>query len=376
MKNVVVLGAGMVGSAIAADLASRYAVVAADRSEAAVRKLSGVPGLETVQADLSDPGTVRDLVRDADLVVGAVPGFMGYRTLRTVIEAGKNVVDISFFGEDPFELDGLAKEQGVTAVVDCGVAPGMSHMILGRCAAAMEVLSFECLVGGLPEERIWPFQYKAPFSPADVLEEYTRPARLVENGMTVTRPALSEPELVNIEGIGTLEAFNTDGLRTLIRTMKVPFMKEKTLRYPGHLDAIRILREGGFLDAEPVDVRGLRVRPVDVASALLFPKWKLGEGEPEFTVMRIAVEGRTGGRPVHAEYRLLDRTDPATGTSSMARTTGYAATSVATLILEGRFRKPGIVPPEWIGADENAFSAVLEYQRDRGVVYEVTTKEG
>jgi lysine 6-dehydrogenase len=374
-KKVTVLGAGMVGSAIARDLAPRYSVLSADRSEEPLNRLASVPGITTRRADLSDPDAVREAVAGTDLVVGAVPGSMGFNTLRVVIDAGKDVVDISFFGEDPFELDALAKGRNVTAVVDCGVAPGMCHMILGRCAARMEARSFECLVGGLPEERVWPFQYKAPFSPADVLEEYTRPARLVENGVTVTRPALSEPELVRIEGVGTLEAFNTDGLRTLIRTMKVPFMKEKTLRYPGHLDAVRILREGGFLDPDPVEVRGLRVRPIDVASALLFPKWKLEDGEPEFTVMRITVEGLSGGKSVRMEYRLMDRTDRVTRTSSMARTTGYAATSVATLMLEGRFRKPGIVPPEWIGSDETAYQAIMAYQRERGIVYGETVTE-
>ena len=148
------------------------------------------------------------------------------------------------------------RQRGVTAVVDCGVAPGLSNMMLGYHASQGAVSSYRCLVGGLPVKRTWPWQYKAPFSPVDVLEEYTRPARLVEGGCIVTRPALSEPELVDLDPVGTLEAFNTDGLRSLLVTMRqVPDMVEKTLRYPGHIDYIRVLRESGFLGTEPRQCR-------------------------------------------------------------------------------------------------------------------------
>ena len=220
--KIVVLGAGMVGSAIAADLCREHHVVSVDADRRRVEALAARHPLTAHVADLADAGEVRRVIADADLVIGAVPGFMGYATLRTVIEAGKNVVDISFFDEDPFTLDALAQERGVTAVMDCGVAPGLSNMILGYHAGRMSVAEFRCLVGGLPAKRSWPWQYKAPFSPIDVLEEYTRPARLVEDGRIVTKPALSDSELVEVEPIGTLEAFNTDGLRTLLKTVSGP----------------------------------------------------------------------------------------------------------------------------------------------------------
>src|SRR5690606_33720977 len=125
------------------------------------------------QADLSDLSVLPQLVAEYDMVVGALPGFMGFEALRQVILAGKNVVDIAFFPEDPFRLDALAKEHGVTAIVDCGVAPGMSNLFAGYHAAQWaEMETFECYVGGLPRVRTWPFEYKAPFSPIDVIEEY------------------------------------------------------------------------------------------------------------------------------------------------------------------------------------------------------------
>jgi saccharopine dehydrogenase-like NADP-dependent oxidoreductase len=366
--KIVVLGAGMVGSAIAADLCREHVVTAVDADGGRLAALAGRHPLATQTADLSDPAALRRAIAPADLVIGAVPGFMGFATLRTVIAAGKNVVDISFFDEDPFELDALAREHGVIAVMDCGVAPGLSNMILGYHAPRMAVAGFRCLVGGLPARRTWPWQYKAPFSPIDVLEEYTRPARLMENGVVVTKPALSDPELVEIAPVGTLEAFNTDGLRTLLKTIPAPHMGEKTLRYPGHIELVRVLRESGFLGTEPIAVRGAAVRPIDLTAALLFQQWRLAEGEAEFTALQATVWGREDGRDRRYDYHLFDRTDPQTGVSSMARTTGYTCTAVARLVLAGRFTRRGVCPPEYVAADEGCFRAVLADLAARGVV--------
>lgn len=372
MKKAIVLGAGMVGSAIALDLTQRYDVTAADIDKQALARLEA--NVDTVTADLSRPDTLRKLVSDYDLVVGAVPGFLGFQTLQTVLQCGKNIVDISFFAEDPFALDELAKRAGVTAVVDCGVAPGMCNLFLGYHNARMKVESYECLVGGLPQKRSWPYQYKAPFSPIDVIEEYTRPARYIENGRLVTRAALSDPEYIEFEEIGTLEAFNTDGLRSLLRTMNIPNMREKTLRYPGHIEHIRVLRETGFFSKEPMEIQETKISPLDVTTRLLFPKWKLEPDEPEFTIMRVTIRGAEEGKRKEYVYNLWDRFDETTKTSSMARTTGYACTAVATLVLEGAFTQKGIIPPEYIGADERCYRAVLSYQKEKNVHYRLTEK--
>ncbi len=364
MQQVVVLGAGMVGAAMAADLSADYQVISVDRDESRLAALAATFPLATRVVNLAEPDAVAHSCRDADLVIGAVPGFLGFQTLRAVIQTGKPAVDISFFGEDPFELDDLARGRGVTAVVDCGVAPGLSNMMLGYHAGRGTVISFRCLVGGLPAKRVLPWQYKAPFSPADVLEEYTRPARLVENGRIVTRPALSDAELVDIEPIGTLEAFNTDGLRSLLVTMRhIPDMAEKTLRYPGHIGIVRVLRDAGFLSVDPIRMGSVEVRPIDVAAALLFPQWRLEPGEPEFTLMEVVI--RSPGDVV--TYRLYDTTDEDTGFSSMARTTGYTATAVARLILRGQFTRKGICPPEVVSAVPGCFDSVLSDLAARGV---------
>jgi saccharopine dehydrogenase-like NADP-dependent oxidoreductase len=373
--HVVVLGAGRVGRAIALDLVreGEFTVTAVDASEAVLDRLERVSGLKRKRADLRNRRELAEAIRPADLVVGAVPGQMGFETLKAVIGEGKNAVDISFFEEDARLLDEEARRAGVTVVVDAGIAPGAGNIVLGYLTTVMDRIDrFECLVGGLPVVRQWPYEYKAVFSPSDVIEEYVRPARFVERGEMVVRPALSDPELLDFPGVGTLEAFNTDGLRSLLFTMEIPNMKEKTLRYPGHIEKMRVLRETGFFSKEPLEVGGVKVRPLDVTSRLLFPLWQLTEGEEDVTVMRLTVEGETGGQRVLRIYDLLDRYDPGTRTTSMARTTGYTCTAVARLVASGRYRRPGVSPPEFVGQAPGCYLFVMQELARRGVVFQET----
>ena len=375
--KIVVLGGGRVGSAIARDLAkdSRFEVTVADASEAALGRFADEPRLRTLRADLSDPSEIGKAVKDQDLVVGAVPGFMGFATVRTVLEHGKDIVDISFFDDDPFKLDALARERGRIALVDCGVAPGSSNLILGHAVATFDrIESFVCYVGGLPTVRTWPFEYKSVFSPIDVIEEYTRPARFVRNGQRVTMPALTETEPVDFAGVGTLEAFNTDGLRTLL-ALDIPSMVEKTLRYPGHVEKMRMLRETGFFSQEPIEAGGVQVRPLDLTARLLFSAWLLGPEEEDFTVLRVSVEGEKGGRRERRTWDLLDRYDRETRTTSMARTTGYTCTAMVRLLAAGLYTRKGISPPEHVGRDAACYEFVLRELAARNVRFQETVTE-
>lgn len=376
MKKVAVLGAGMVGRAIALDLSTNFEVTSIDISENSLGTIqSKNPGIKILQRDLAAVESYPGLLLPFDFVVTAVPGFMGYKTLEAVIRSKKNVVDISFFPENALDLNSLAKENNVTAIVDCGVAPGMSNLILGYYNERMQVSDFECLVGGLPKEKIKPFEYKAPFSPVDVIEEYTRPARFVENSKLVTMPALTDAELINFDKAGILESFNTDGLRSILFTMRhIPNMKEKTLRYPGHIHLMRSLIEGGFFDEQKMLIKGCEISPLQFSSAILFKQWKLGEEEEEFTVMKIKISGTAGGSQKTVVYDLYDEYDPATKTSSMARTTGYTCTAAVHLLSNNLFNEKGVFPPELIGKHEECFRFILNYLKDRNVIY--TVNEG
>ena len=368
-KKIVVFGAGLVGNAIAIDLSKNHNVTSVDINPDPLEVLKTRHKIDTLTANLSKKEVIQDIVKDFDLVIGAVPGFMGYSMVKSVIEAGKNIVDISFFPEDALELDKIAKEYGVVAVTDCGVAPGMGNIILGYHNERMEVDKYICYVGGLPLIREWPYEYKAVFSPIDVIEEYTRLARYVENSHIITKEALSDPELIHFKEVGTLEAFNTDGLRSLIYTMKIPNMIEKTMRYPGCIEYLRVLRESGFFSYDEIDVKGVKVRPIDVTAKLLFPKWKLKPGEGDFTIMRIIIKGQENQQEKTHIYDLYDEYNKKTNTISMARTTGYTCSAVANLVLDGKFNRIGISPPEYVGIEEENFRYILKYLKDRQINY-------
>jgi len=377
-QRAVVLGAGMVGSAIAWDMCNRgFDVTVVDAREEALTRVQKRCKASVLRADMSDARVVASTVEPFDIVLGALSSHMGLATLRAVIEARKSYVDISFMAEDAWQLDGLAKEKGVTAVVDCGVAPGVSNVLIGHAVSAMEVCErIEILVAGLPVIRRWPYEYKAPFDPHDVIEEYLRPSRVVENGSMVLKEALSEPELVDFEGVGTLEAFNTDGLRSLAYTLKVPNMREKTMRYPGHIALMRVLRETGFFSKTAVDVAGTSVRPVDLTAKLLFPKWTFDEREEDLTVLRVAVDGTQDGRRIRRRWDLFDRYDPHTDLRSMSRTTGFPAAVAAGILADGSFARPGVHPPEVLGLSHNGVEGLaprfLRELAERGVSFRET----
>ncbi len=369
--TIAVLGAGMVGRAIALDLAKDFSVCSFDVSEKNLQLLKQKnSAIQTQVKDLQDYASYSSFLQNVDLVVTAVPGFMGYNTLKAVIEAGKDVADISFFPEDALALDALAKEKNVTAIVDCGVAPGMSNFIIGRYNAEMNIDAFEIYVGGLPVHPKAPFFYKAPFSPIDVIEEYTRPARLKENGVIVTKPALTDRKMMQFEAVGELEAFNTDGLRSLLFTMPhIPTQIEQTLRYPGHVDLIVALKQSGFFGEEKITLADKEISPLQFTSKLLINEWKLGETEEELTVMKVILHGE--GKTI--TYDLLDYYDKATQTSSMARTTGYTCTAAVHLIAKKLVTKKGVFPPELIGDDKICFDFVLNHLQARSVQWKMKT---
>jgi len=370
--KAMVLGCGLVGKLIAKDLErdSYFQVSVADIDQEKINKITQDSNIEGVKADLSNSDEIKRIVANQDIIIGAVPGFLGFNMLRSVIEAGKNITDISFMAEDTLSLDQLAKENGVTAVVDMGVAPGMSHLLVGYVDSLLEETeSAIILVGGLPVVREWPYEYKIAWSPKDVIEEYVRPARLMEGGKITEKAALSDLELVDLPKIGTLEAFNTDGLRSLLYTLDIPEMKEKTLRYPGYAEKMRMLRETGFFDENPIDIEGIKVKPLDLTSKLLFPKWQLKEGEDELTVMRVMVQGKKEGKRLRYIYDLLDYYDKEEKATSMSRATGFPCAIVARLIAEGEYTHKGVSPPEYLGKQHEVYNKILKELAKRNIIY-------
>jgi saccharopine dehydrogenase-like NADP-dependent oxidoreductase len=147
----------------------------------------------------------------------------------------------------------------------------------------------------------------------------------------------------------------------------VPDMIEKTLRYPGCVEYIAVLRAAGYFSKEPVEVNGQLIRPIDLTAKLLFPQWKLKPGEEDYTIMRVRMHGEENGTKKTVTAHLLDRFDRERNTISMARTTGYTCNAVAELVLDGSYKKVGISPPEWVGKQGDTWPKVAAYLQERNV---------
>lgn len=373
MYQVMVIGAGRVGSVIARDLADddSIQVTLVDRDSARLEHLSKIMKIKPLARDLSDPEQLAQTVADHDLVVGALPGNLGRQAMEGAVDAGMTCVDISFMAEDPRELNEKAQKTGAVMVYDFGVAPGMSNLIAKMEADRFSPTeSVRIYVGGLPTVRRHPWEYSAPFSPSDVVEEYIRPARIRRAGKMVIMPPLSELEHIDVPGIGTLEAFLSDGLRSLVDTVDCPDIAELTLRYPGHRDRIKLLADAGFLSPDPVSINGSEVAPLDMALAVLERGWRPDDDSEEFTVMQIAVTGQTDEGPKKSVWNLYDRTDTARNESSMARTTGFPVAILARKLLnESVCLDPGIHPPEALAANSAFTRDLFDELSKRGVKY-------
>ena len=377
MYSMAILGAGMVGSVMAEDLGAdegrRVAIVDVSKDRLAHVDARTPDNVETIHGDCGEASVIKSLTDEFDMIIGALPSRFGFKALERVIKAGKPYCDISFMPEDAWELDQLAVDAGVVALVDCGVAPGMSNLLAGLAEHLLSPCrNIDIAVGGIPRDPKPPWNYKAGFSPYDVIEEYLRPSRIVEDGQVVIKEALSEPELLEFEELGTLEAFNTDGLRSLAETVKVPNMRERTMRWPGHRDLALAMRAAGLLDEEPVEVNGVRVVPRDVTCHQLFKAWTYEPGEADLTVMRVTGDGDLDGQPTRLTWDLLDYYDPKQDQTSMARTTAFPCTICARMIESGVINEAGVYAPERLADRDDVLQELLKGLQDRGVIYRHT----
>lgn len=384
-KKVTVLGNGLVGSVMALDLASdeKYEVTVCDArkeklEETVVKSKGKVRGRSDV--DFASPASITAAVSGQDLVIGAVPGALGYQMLGAVIRAGVSISDISFMAEDYREWDSEAKKYGVTAFEDVGVAPGSSSILIGyACSRLDEVEDVTYYVTGLPTEPQEPYNYRLVFSPDDLVEEYVRPARTKKDGKVISVPALSGCRIVefDIPGIKLpkMEGFFTDGSRTLLDTIPCPNVTEYTLRYPGTAARMEFLRETGLFSLEPIEINGANIRPRDVFAKLAYPKMELGKEENEFTFYHVEVTGKKDGRRLRYQFSLYDEKDMDTLYPSMSRTTGFPCVIVGKLIAEGILVKPGVNPPEEVGKNARAVEIFIDELKKRNVKIHQDIKE-
>lgn len=343
--KILLLGCGHIGSYIYHVLSSRHEVVPVD-------KAGRCPG--ALQHDaLETP------IGKYDLVINALPGVVAYRAAQRALEAGVDTIDVSYYAEDPMSLHDVAKKTGARYIPDAGVAPGLSNLLAGRIVADLGYVDeLGIYVGGIPERPVGPLGYSITWSPSDLIEEYTRPARIVKNRKLVAVDPLAEVETVE-SPIGTLEAFYTDGLRTLLQTLsdKVDTMYEKTLRWPGHVEKIKLLRELGFMSDEGNP-------PPRVVTASLLARLKFEA--PDVVYMKVS--GVRRERKI--VYEVLAR--PRDRWTAMQVATGGVATAMLYVIKD---LEPGVTAPEQIGMSNKLFFRVLTAVKQHGVSIYVETVE-
>jgi len=371
--KILVVGCGKVGSEIARDLAGSDevdSVVAMDASSQNLKFLrKRVPNkIQTVKLSILQKTRLQALLGKVDLVCGALPGRLGFDLLSETVKAGRDTVDISYTPRDAFLLQRKAKEVGCRVVPQCGVAPGFTNMCVGDASRRLDQMkSVEIFVGGLPEKPEPPLNYQIVFSLEDVVNEYSRPVQVIEEGERKKVDALSGRGHISFPGVGKLEYFLTDGLGSLPRSCpRTREMHEFTLRYPGHADMMSTLRVLGFFERNPVKIGGVEAEPRQLTMELL--RAAMSRGSPEdFLALRVDVKGLSRGRKIHLRYQLLDHYNRRLGVSAMARTTAYPCTSVALLMGRGEIKETGIVTPERIAQDPRLFQFVLDRLAKHGV---------
>jgi lysine 6-dehydrogenase len=349
--KILVLGGGAQGRVIARDLARSLRDAQITVADLTQPTLPALPNLDWIEADLSDRPTIARLLHGYDFGVGALPSRLGFGAMHAAIEAKRNLVDVSFSAESPLELDAVARAAGITIVPDCGLAPGLSHLLVGyhatRHGTPEEAL---IMVGGVAEDAKRPYGYVVTWSLDDLLEEYVRPARIVRGGETIEVPAFSGLERVQIEGVGEMEAFYSDGLRTLIETLPgVREMGEKTLRWPGHAEAVMPLVESGDLLDE-------------------FRRHCFANPPRDLVVLEVRLRWGDTRRTVS----MVDRYDASTGMTAMSRTTAFTTSVVAQLAARGGLPEKGVQPLERVARDDKAYRFILAEMESRGVRFKAT----
>ncbi len=361
--NICILGCGMQGRIIAWDLAkAKHNVTVLDSNVKNFQKLKKLPNIKTQEFDVTERKKLVNLLKDLGIVVGALPSALGFYSMKCAVDAGIDMVDISYLPEDPFLLDKIAKRKKIKIVPDAGFAPGLSNILIGEAYEKIKPIeTIRILAGGIPQNPILPFNYRITWSPADLLEEYLRPARIRKNFKTVTVDSLSGLEDFNLRGIGRLECFYTDGLRTLLRTFKdIKNMEEKTIRYRGHANLFKEIIDCGFLSDEPIKVDRVEVIPKKVALEALRPLLTQGD-EKDICILIVEVNNKQKDK----KYICIDYYDKKNKITSMARMTGFTCSIITQCIKN--YPEFGVIPPEYLGMDKRLCTFIKKGLRERGV---------
>lgn len=378
--RIVVIGCGLISHAIVLDLAKSKEVneiIIGDVDERRrIDLLEKIKSDKVTQKhiDVTDQQATIKEIKNSDVVISALPYRISILASRAAVSAGVSLVDCSYVQEQ-WDLDKQARKAGTIIMPDCGVAPGLSNILVGHAVSQMNEVDYaEIICGGIPQKPISPLDYRIVFSTEGVVDLLCGKVPIIRNGKITNIDALSGLRIVDFPGIGNLEVFFTDGLSTLLHTMKnkIKNLEEKTARWPGHVEKIQTMKDVGFFDMDSIEVDGAKVIPRNV-TIKLFDKYLRLEDTKDLTVLRVQVNGKKNGRIVEYSYFMLDFFDEKHRMTSMARTTGFTAGIISRMIGRGDIKETGVVPAE-IAITEDRFDTFFAELSKKGIKVNATYK--
>ncbi len=379
--KIIVLGCGNIGSVVGKDLAESLpsieivmADISKDRAEKIVSRINR-NNVSWIQIDASSYRKLRSTLKKFDVAVGALPGSMGFQSCKASIAAGVDMIDFSYMPEDALALNRQALKANVCVIPDCGMSPGLSNILVGHALNNLDrIKSIHIFTGGLPEKPVPPLGYVITWSIHDLIDMYSRRVNLVRESKIKQVEAMNGLEKRMIPKVGRLEAFYTDGLRTLLHTVAdAEEMWEKTLRYPGHIAKIKLLRECGFFDEKPITIGNTTVSPRELTARLLEKKLMMPKIR-DVAIVSVEIIGVKDGREMEYIYRMLDRYDEKHRVTAMARTTAYTASVVTKLIVSKVIKEKGVIPPEKLGSNNLLYEKFWNEMKKRGIKVEEAIK--
>jgi Saccharopine dehydrogenase and related proteins len=296
---------------------------------------------------------LKELASRSDLIVTALPSSTAFPILKSLAEECVNIVDVSFTREDPYPLEPIVEKCGTVFIPDAGFAPGYSNLVAGYVGRELGGLeSIDIMVGGIPSYPVPPLGYVVTWNPLDLIEEYKRPARIVRNGELIAVDPLSETITINVESIGRLEGFVSDGLRTLLRNIRARNMREVTLRWPGHIGLMKLLRDLGLMSEEYLEIDNISVQPVKLLAKIFETRLKADVND--LAILHVEATGAGGKRYVETAVLQGTRENPATPYFT-ALVHAYTSYLVAKGLVE-----PGVQPLENMSEHKYGFQEYLE----------------
>ncbi len=367
--DVLVWGAGRIGYAAAYDLSNNgYKILVADVSERSLKKVEEDLGVDTVKVP-SDFNWLDEYKDRVEIISSSLPGPIAFQAVSACLKNGFNLVDAtSLSGEDPRKLDEIARNKKVFMVAYAGVAPGMVQVLSGavyRELGGLDSLDIYC--GGIPmDPNDKPLKTNITWSPIGYLGMYVRKSRKVVNGEVVYVDPLEDTGEIEFPGEGKYEYFLSDGLRSLLFNFKdVPNMAEYSVRWPGHIEQVKLIRDLGLISKEEMELNGCRVKPIEVVAEVINRKLT---DDPRDKVLSMVIGRKDGKKVVYINIQYYDEEK---GLTAMQQTTGFNLSRFTMMALNGDLiREVGLNYPEEYGLNEEYFRKYVEHMNRVGIKFE------